>query len=77
MTEEIPITFQHKGKEYKGIFRKVLGAGSTSTFYLSIDNYHYGQLFYTEKYGWKFYSQDGELDYKSDEFGDYVQAWYQ
>lgn len=75
--DKIPIRFEHDGKEYSGHFSKVSGGGSTALFHLYIDKFYYGQLFLTDKYGWKFYSQNGEMDYLSGFFGEYVTAWVQ
>ena len=75
--DKVPIIFEHKGKQYSGEFCKVAGGGSSSLFHLSVDNYHWGQLFYTQ-WGWQFYSNsDPELNELSEFFGGYITAWYQ
>lgn len=65
---DVRITFQHKGKVYSGTFVQVSGGGSSSLWHLKINNYHHGQLFITEHFGWRWASnsdQDFEehLDY--------------
>ena len=70
----IPITFFYNGKEYFGIFKAVSGGGSSSLFFLMIDNFFYGQLFYTA-YGWQFASNKNHFSQLNDFFGSYVCAW--
>lgn len=72
----VPITFDFRGIHYVGHFSKVLGAGSTSRFHLSVDNYHIGQLWYSDK-GWRFESNSTpEMRELAEFFGDYITAWY-
>lgn len=72
---EIPITFEHSGKTYKGHFSRVAGAGSSSMFFLNVNGFHAGQLFLTDS-GWRFYSNSKpELNSMSDYFGEYVMLW--
>lgn len=40
----IPVTFDHEGKTYTGTLDKVNGAGDNSMYHLTVDNYHWGQL---------------------------------
>lgn len=37
-----------EGKEYKGHFSKVAGAASGAMFYLDVDGYYWGNLFYVK-----------------------------
>ena len=71
----IPISFSYDGKAYSGNFKTVSGGGSSSLFFLMIDNYFYGQLFYTA-YGWQFASNKDHFSNLKDFFGSYVCAWF-
>lgn len=76
LKEKVPISFEHKGRKYKGYFSYVNGAGNSSTFFLTVDGYHVGQLFNTDT-GWRFYSNRyPELTELSEWFGEYVTLWY-
>lgn len=70
----IPITFEYKGKNYKGHFSKVSGA-SARVWHLMIGNYYYGALHLTKKNGWVFYGN--KMTELADYFGDYLTAWYE
>ena len=41
-SEDIPVTFEHEGKTYKGLLSWVPGAGGY-TWHLSVNRYHWGQ----------------------------------
>jgi hypothetical protein len=88
MADQIPVTFELKGKEYKGTLEQVMGAGSTAMYHLTVDRFHYGQLWYVSgspgfeggldavPAGWRFASnQHPELDKLADYFGYCVEAW--
>ena len=47
--ERIPITFEHKGKQYSGLLMPVTGIGETHGSLL-IDNYYIGNLRYTDRW---------------------------
>ncbi len=36
MSDQIIVTFEFQGKEYRGTLDKVMGAGNTATFHLSV-----------------------------------------
>lgn len=87
--EQIPVLFNHQGKHYEGYFSPVTGAGKKS-FHLSVNGRYWGQMFLAEissgpghvtdtkdkKYGYRFYSQSGDLDYLEDYFVSVVTEWY-
>ena len=70
----IPISFLHDGRRYDGTFKTVSGGGSSSLFFLMIDNFFYGQLFYTS-FGWQFASNKDHFKHMNDFFGSYISAW--
>lgn len=74
--DEIPISFEYKGKQYAAVFRPVSGSATNVLFHLIINKFYHGQLILTENYGWKFTSNDGMFEELSDFFGDYITAWY-
>lgn len=75
--ENCPITFKFKDKQYAGHFKPVSGGGSNTLFHLMVDNYYWGQLFYTENFGWQFHSNsEPELKELSEYFGMVVSGWY-
>jgi hypothetical protein len=45
---EILVTFDFNGKEYKGHFTKVMGAGSSGIFHLNVGERHCGELFHSQ-----------------------------
>lgn len=67
---DIPIRFEWKGKEYNGIFRPVMSAGTV--YHLMIDNRYHGQLVKTERQGWQFHSQKGSFADWGEFFGSYI-----
>lgn len=76
----VPITFDFEGKQYSGFFTQVSGAGSTAMFHLTVDGFYYGRLRYSEfSHNWCFDATPENEGMKkiSDEFGDYITAWYQ
>lgn len=86
---KIPVSFTHNGEEYKGYFESVIGGGALM-FHLNVNGYYIGQMFMAEisdkpgevvqpkdkKYGLRFYSQKGDLDYLADYFISVVLEWY-
>ena len=52
MIEEVPIKFEHEGRQYKGSFSEVSGGGA-KTWHLMVDNYYNGRLRHTDT-GWVF-----------------------
>ncbi len=75
--DKIPITFSFEGKEYKGVFSLVAGSGNSARFHLTIDGLHYGQLWLTDHYGWRWASTPGYFEGMQEEFGAVIVAWYQ
>lgn len=89
--DEIPVSFDYKGKFYKGYFSYVKGAGAMM-FHLSINNYHRGQMFTWLDYGtlpgepvnfkkrpeqkWRFTSQTREFEDLVDFFECVLLEWY-
>ena len=73
--DRIPITFEHKGKQYSGILSPVQGMGHPCVFHLLINNYYFGNLRYTDRCGWVFDSNT--MPEIGDFLGDYIIAWYQ
>ena len=65
----------YQNKNYFGSFKAVSGGGSSSLFFLMIDNFFYGQLFYTSE-GWRFASNKNHFENMEEFFGSYVCAWY-
>lgn len=73
--DRVPITFEFQGKKYSGYFTHVNGAGSSSMFHLTVDRYHIGQLWFSDR--WRFESNSTpEMRDLAEYFGDYVTAWY-
>lgn len=73
--DKIPISFEYKGQYYCGYFNAVHGVGS-NVWFLSIDNYHRGQLIRTENFGWQFCNNKNEMKELTDYFAEVVMAWY-
>jgi hypothetical protein len=75
--DEIPITFEHEGKEYTGSFDEVQGAGTSKVWYLMIDNYYKGRLRMTDR-GWVFdpTPKTQSMAELANFFGDYITMWY-
>lgn len=75
---EVPITFEHHGKIYKGHFSSVNGAGSGGgLWHLIIDKYYQGQMFYSQGSNcWMFRSNSGEFDELSSYFETYMIGWF-
>lgn len=71
---DVPITFEYKGKIYKGFFSAVSGGGA-NVWHLMINNYYYGVLVLTEKYGWKFHGN--AFEDMGEYFGNYMVLWYE
>ena len=71
---KIPITFEHEGKVYKGIFSLVSGGGSTTLFHLYVKGRYFGQMFKTDE-GWRFTSQTRQFEELSRQFGECVQEY--
>ena len=84
--KEVPVTFSHNGKTVSGMLSNVSGAGSNSTFFLTVDRFHLGQLSYVEdhlgfngkhavKVKWQFHSNSSpELSSLAEYFGSVVIA---
>lgn len=73
----IPITFEYKGKEYKGFLSEVFGAGSAgNVWYLMINNYYHGQLHFING-EFKFFGNDGRFEDIANVFGEQVMLWYE
>ena len=74
---EIPISFEYKGKEFKGTLSDVMGAGDTLVFYLNDDrNYYCGRL-RRHNNEWVFDANRRDPQFKelADFFGDHITAW--
>lgn len=55
MKKEIPVTFNHKAKDYSGHFTQIQGAGNSAVYHLMVDSYYKGRLRYSEfTKGWMF-----------------------
>jgi len=80
MPDNIPVSFEYKGRKYEGRFKAVNGGGSSGHWHLEIEKndryYYFGQLLKTES-GWSFSCQDGYLNDLAEFFGDVVTAWYE
>lgn len=75
---QIPITFDHEGKQYSGYFSKVAGAGQTGVWYLSDNNNLYlGRLRYTDRWVFDPTPKTESLAALADFFGDFITAWYE
>ena len=77
--EQIPISFEHHGKRYKGHFSKVAGAGSTAVFHLMDDkNFYLGRLRMVQN-KWVFDAtpKTKDLVELTEYFGQVVTAWYE
>ena len=73
MEEKVPITFSYNGKEYRGKFDPVFGAGR-NVWYLMINKYYSERLRLNDN-GWFF---DGnKFTELADDLGDYLTSWYQ
>jgi hypothetical protein len=85
MSDNIPVTFELKGKTYSGNLSQVSGAGATAMFFLDVDGYHYGQLSFVTGHpgfeggihavepGWRFSSNSHpELSELAEYFGSCV-----
>jgi len=75
--ENIPVSFEWKGQQYKGYLSKVAGSGTSASFHLMIEGYYRGQLLLTDNCGWQFSNNKNEFTDLAEDFGDVVTAWYQ
>lgn len=51
--KKITIRFEYEGKTFDGYFSIASGMGSSGILQLyDCDNFYYGQLFYSENFGW-------------------------
>lgn len=78
--DNMPITFEFNGKNYAGFFSKVSGAGSTATFHLMVERFYWGRLRFSDfNNSWCFHPtpKTEGLEKLSNEFGDFIIAWYQ
>ncbi len=76
MADNIPIEFDYEGKHYKGHFLGGVGGGGGNIWHLMINNYYYGQLIFSQNYGWAFHNNKGLMKELSEYFGEYVTLWY-
>jgi hypothetical protein len=74
--DKIPVSFEYKGKHYTGYFDAVSGAAG-KLWYLTLNGFHWGQLIYTENFGWRFENNKGTMKELTDYFADVVTAWYE
>ena len=70
--QNIPISFDYKGKHYEGFLSKVRGAGA-NVWHLMINNYYYGMLMYVDT--WVFHSNSNEMKELAGFFGKTVSLW--
>ena len=78
--DNIPVTFTYNGKEYRGYFPKVMGAGSTAMFHLNVGRFYWGRLRFSEfTNNWCFDAtpKNPEMENLANEFGDIIISWYQ
>lgn len=69
----IPIQFCHGGKEYYGLFSRVQGAGATSVYHLTINQYYKGRLRLSAfNNRWVF---DGEFAHKAEWFSEHISEY--
>jgi hypothetical protein len=73
--DRIPITFLHNGKQHKGYFHAVAGAGG-GVWNLMVDRFYWGRLRQVGE-GWAFDSSKDDISYLVDYFAAVVVAWYQ
>lgn len=75
--DKIPVSFEYKGKHYKGTLEEVNGGGG-GMWHLTIDRYYCGQMNYNGNTGTlRFTSQTGKFEELNDFFADVLIAWYQ
>ena len=76
--ENIPVSFEWEGKNYRGVLTAVNGAG-VQVYHLMIDKFYNGRLRLTDRYGWQFDPTPKTESFKElrDFFGDVVTAWYE
>lgn len=72
VTPGIPLSFQYKGKNYNAILSKVPGAGGLNIWHLTVNNFYWGALSYTDK--WVFHNPKNEMKELADFFGSHVNA---
>ena len=77
--DKAPISFKHRGKEFKAFFSEINGAGDTTVWYLDdVKGYYLGRLRLSHG-EWVFDESRpadklGEL---AQYFGDFITAWIQ
>ncbi len=74
--DNIPVSFEWKGKGYVGYFSEPHGAGG-NIFFLTVNKRHWGQLILKHNNEWEFYNNKDELKELADYFGDCIIAWYE
>ena len=77
--DEIPISFEHKDKKYKGHFSKVAGPGGTGVWHLTDDNnYYLGKLRKVlDKWVFDPTPKTLELQELAEYFGGVVTVWHE
>lgn len=70
---DIPITFSHEGKTYKGYFKAISGSGGVHSWHLMVNNYYCGTLHYTDTYGLAYHGN--RFNELAQFFIDYVTLW--
>jgi hypothetical protein len=73
--DKIPVSFEYKDKHYAGHFEAVNGAAA-KLWHLTVNRFHWGQLFITQNFEWRFENNEGSLKELTDYFADVVTAWY-
>jgi hypothetical protein len=74
-TEGILVEFDFEGKHYKGHLSAPHGAGG-SVWFLTVNNYHQGQLMRTANNKWRFYNKKGSFPELADKFSKVVEGSY-
>ena len=76
--ENIPVSFECEGRNYRGTLDAVHGAG-TEVFHLMIEKRYNGRLRLTEHHGWVFDPTPYTVKFKEliEYFGDIIFVWYE
>lgn len=74
MGHEFTVHFFFDGKLTNGTLSKVSGAGA-SMWHLTVDNYHWAQVWRTELYGWRCGSNHKDIGHLGTYFGECIDAY--
>lgn len=78
--DKIHVKFEFEGKTYAGFFTNVHGGGSTAIFHLSVNDFYWGRLRYSDVTDSWCFDQTPKtkgLEKLADEFGELIMLWYQ